>query len=155
MTWLCVKTADCQFFGRRRLTSMRALSARRFVLRCTIQSMCVVAFLTCDCRPVRASCGDYLTRSVTDRDGHSLRVHQSSSPLRQTPGPVCSGPHCKQRDQSPMNSFKGIVIAVHMDVILAAEDLLRTDDDRLGAWSALQCRVVDGPIDRIFKPPRA
>jgi len=153
-------------FGHLGLVTSRTLAPNRFILRGSLLSLCVIAFLMSDVRSTYASCGDYVLKNETLKSSHTSGSDQLgySAPIQMTHIPVpskqrspvrpCSGPHCDQREKSPLVPHRVVEISFPMDVILSAFDLQHGNHHRASAPLVFQLEISDGPIDSIFKPPR-
>ena len=132
---------------------------KRFLLRGSLLSLCLAAFCVCDARPAWATCGDYLAghggQAMADHGmpGHdSVPNHQSNDSGQR---PVCSGPQCRQRDPVPAAPTRTVNLPQPSDAILCAIARLTVGDENSLLRVPPVDHVVDGPVDSIFRPPRA
>ena len=132
---------------------------KRFLHRGSLLSLCLAAFCVCGTRPAWAACGDYLaSHGGQAMAGHEMPGHGSMSPHQSNdsePRPVCSGPQCRQRDPVPVAPTRSVSLPQSSDVILCAIARLMVGDENSLPRATAVDHVVDGPADRIFRPPRA
>jgi hypothetical protein len=69
------------------------------------------------------------------------------------PGPRCHGPHCQQDRQAPVAPNKAIEIPTFSDAILTSITSIGGSNG-LSILPCIQAVAVEGPGDRIFRPPR-
>lgn len=132
---------------------------KRFLLRGSLLSLCLAAFCVCDARPAWATCGDYLAghggqamagHGMPGRD--SMANHQANDSGQR---PVCSGPQCRQRDPVPAAPTRSVNLPQSSDVILCSIAKLAIGGENRLLRAVVVDHVVDGPADRLFRPPRA
>ena len=82
----------------------------------------------------------------------SMSTHQSNDSEQR---PVCSGPQCRQRDPVPAAPTRAVNLPHSSDAILCTIARLTVGDENSLFLATPIDHVVDGPADRIFRPPRA
>ena len=150
-------------FLRQFLMNWQASAAlNRKLVRVLQTSLLLIFTLVVNAGTAWATCGDYLHghRHIAGQmDRHTPFVANlsklgQSRPLEQTPGPVCSGPNCQSGNRSPLLPTRVIEIPSHSDAILASTTVLLRGDVRSSSQLD-QVAAVDGPADRLFRPPRS
>lgn len=134
-------------------------TSKRILLRGSLLSLCLAAFCVCDARPAWAACGDYLAghggQAMAGHGipGHDLMANNQSNDSGQRP--ACSGPQCRQRDPVPAAPTRSVNLPQSSDMILCTIARLTVGDENSLLRATPMDHVVDGPADRIFRPPRA
>ena len=134
-------------------------TSRRFLLRGSLLSLCLAAFCVCDARPAWATCGDYLaghggqTMAGHGMPGHDSMANHQLNDLEKRP--ACSGPQCRQRDPVPTAPTRTVNLPQSTDAILCTFARLTVVDENSLLRTPPLDHVVDGPADRIFRPPSA
>ena len=122
-------------------------------------SLCLAVFCVCDARPAWATCGDYLAgHSGQVMNGHGVPGHGSMANHQANDSghrPACSGPQCRQRDPFPAAPTRSVNLPQSSDVILSAIARLAIGEENSLLRATAVDHVVDGPADRLFRPPRA
>lgn len=122
--------------------------------------LCAIAFWTGGGRVAWATCGDYLhghkpqATLTLDNLPDDTSVLPVPRPQHQ-PGPVCTGPQCQRHLPWPAGPTKVAESGPPNDAIvfvMALVDIRKADPLRIAVRPTL---VVDGPANRIFRPPRA
>lgn len=138
-----------------------SLAPSRLLTRGSVLSLCLFALLTVDARPAWATCGDYLHgHSSSSMGEHGLGqpmtmnslLHSQSQPAGGS-RPACSGPHCQRDQQTPAAPGKAVQTPQFSDAILVAISALTVADDLSGCQAA-DVDHVQGPVGRVFRPPR-
>lgn len=105
---------------------------------------------------VVASCGDYLTGSshVNGAADSSRSMQHHNDGTSDLPS-RCSGPTCRRNDQQRSVPEPGIVVSHPIDAIIVTPIFLSRN--RLRLWSGMACEesIVEGYLNRVFRPPIA
>lgn len=134
-------------------------AANRFLLKSSLMSVCVVVFFHAQIEMVHASCGDYLAGRVMSShespiEGNAL-AERAKSALPKSPLQPCSGPNCRQHQESPPTPSAPRIVPVTTEMVLTPWTVVEgtVDVSSVGACEGVYLPVSD--VDRIFKPPKA
>jgi hypothetical protein len=121
----------------------------RLITRSGLLMACVIGLSLCSGRSARASCGDYLHGQ---HQAGTLADH--GMPADHSPVPRCHGPYCQRDNPAPAAPHKAVEIPVSGDAILSVITSLIRQDDSF-TLRPMDGVIVEGPADRIFRPPRS
>lgn len=124
--------------------------------------LCVVVICVCNASSAWATCGDYLHgHGMSGHNGYAMSEHFSSDsaaalPMSSDRGqrPACSGPNCRQRDPVPVAPTKHVDLPQIAEGILSSIARVPSTDGNSAKRATDTDHDVDGPVGRIFRPPR-
>lgn len=141
------------------MRSYRFHAPKRLLQRVSLLALCMVLLCVCDARTAQATCGDYLAgRHASVMTGQHRLVsedHLATTPIGdESQRPVCTGPQCRQSDPIPVTPTRKAELPQKHNAFLTA--MFRLMADERSAWLPIENRcVVDGPTNRLLRPPRA
>lgn len=147
---------------RRPLQPPRQSSAHGILL-----PLCVVVVFVFAPTSAFASCGDYLhglthglqgpSRVAAEiRIGGEILVLPEGTPPASPghPGPVCSGPQCRNHVPIPTAPTKSVLTTAFLDAVLVQSLRFEPIPARFG-FAAVEPVLPSGPVGRVFRPPRS